>query len=53
MRFCKNEGSKRSKNNEKGVNKIENEGDIWYKMLQTCQMSDFSEQIGQLIFGTI
>ncbi len=51
LRFCKNEGSKRSNNNEKGgqqLNKIENQGENWYKLLQKCQMTDFCEKIDQL-----
>ncbi len=55
-RFCKNEESKISNNNEKGVNKIENQGEKWYKLLQKCQMTDFCEKIdltlGQIISGT-
>ncbi len=34
LRFCKNEGSKRSKNCKKGVNKIENQGENWYKFFK-------------------
>ncbi len=26
---------------KKGVNKIENQGENWYKLLQKCQMADF------------
>ncbi len=48
LRFCTNEGSKRSNNNEKGVNKIENQGENWYKLLQKCQMTDFCEKKDQL-----
>ncbi len=48
LRFFKNEESKISNNNEKGVNKIENQGEKWYKLLQNCQMTDFCEQIDQL-----
>ncbi len=50
LRFCKNEGSKRSKKMKKGVNKIENQGEIyiWYIMKQNCQMTDFGEKLGQL-----
>ncbi len=44
VRFCKIEGSKRSNNNEKGVYKIENQGENWYKLLQKCQMTDFCEK---------
>ncbi len=28
-----------------GVNKIDNQGENWYKMLQSRQMTDFDEQI--------
>ncbi len=38
-------GVKRSNNNEKGVNKIENQGENWYKLYQKCQMTDFCEKI--------
>ncbi len=48
LRFCKNNESKISNNNEKGVNKIENQGEKWYKLLQKCQMTDFCEKIDQL-----
>ncbi len=34
LRFCENEGSKRSKINEKGVIWIESKGENWYKMLK-------------------
>ncbi len=41
---------------KKEVNKIENEGENWYKLLQTCQMTDFCEKnrptLGQIISGT-
>ncbi len=33
---------------KKGVNKIENQGEKWYKLLQKCQMTDFLEKIDQL-----
>ncbi len=33
---------------KKGDNKIENEGQKWYKLLQKCQMTDFCEKIDQL-----
>ncbi len=33
---------------KKGVNKIENQGENWYKLLQKCQMTDFCEKIDQL-----
>ncbi len=29
---------------EKGVNKIENQGEIWYTMIQNCKMTDFAEK---------
>ncbi len=48
LRFCINEGSKRSESNEKGTNKITNRGEIWYKMIQNCQMRDFGETLGKL-----
>ncbi len=47
LRFCKNEGSKRSNNSEKVVNKIENQGEHWYKLLPKCQMTDFCEKVNQ------
>ncbi len=30
------------------VNKIENQGENWYKLLQKCQMTDFCGKIDQL-----
>ncbi len=33
---------------KKVVNKIENQGENWYKLLQKCQMTDFGEKIDQL-----
>ncbi len=33
---------------KKGVNKIENEGEKWNRLLQKCQMTDFCETIDQL-----
>ncbi len=33
---------------KKGVNKIEHQEEIWYKMVQNCQMAEFSEKLGQL-----
>ncbi len=45
---CKNEGSKRFKNNEKWVNKIENQGEIWYKLLKNGKMTDFGETLDHL-----
>ncbi len=32
---------------KKGVNKIENQGENWYKLRQKCQMTDFREKIDQ------
>ncbi len=31
---------------KKRVNKIENQGEIWYKMIKNCQMTDFGEKLG-------
>ncbi len=40
----------------KGVNKIENQGEKWYKLLQKCQMTDLCKKnrptLGQIISGT-
>ncbi len=47
IRFCKNVASKRSKNNEKEVNKIENQERNLYKLLQKCKMTDICETINQ------
>ncbi len=33
---------------KKGVNKIESQGENWYKLLQKCQMTDICEKIDQL-----
>ncbi len=30
---------------KKGVNKIENQGEKWYKLLQKCQMTDFCAKL--------
>ncbi len=54
LKFCKNDRPKRY-NNEKWVNKIENHGENWYKLLQKCQMIDFCEKrptLGQINSGT-
>ncbi len=32
----------------KMVNKIENQREIWYKIIENCQMTDFCEKIDQL-----
>ncbi len=48
MMFCKNEGSKRFKNCKKGVNKIESQGENWYKMYKNGQMTDFCEKLDHL-----
>ncbi len=29
----------------KGVNKIENKGEIWYKMIKKCKITDIGEKI--------
>ncbi len=36
LRFSKNEGSKKSQTNEKGVNWIENHGNHSHKMIKNC-----------------
>ncbi len=34
--------------NKKGKNnKIKNQVEIWYKMVQNCQMKDYGEELGQ------
>ncbi len=49
LRFCKNEGSQRSKNNEKlGQQDKKNQGENCYKMLQNIQMTDLGEKLDQL-----
>ncbi len=49
IRFRKNEGSKRYiKTMKKGVNKIENQEENWYIMLQNGQMTDSGEKLDQL-----
>ncbi len=39
-----------------GVNKLENQGENWHKLLQKCQMTDFWDKniltLGQIISGT-
>ncbi len=34
---------------KKGVNKIKNQGENWYKMIKNCKMRDFGEKLGQLL----
>ncbi len=46
--FCKNEGSKRSKNCKKGGQQDRKSRENWYKMLQNGQMTDFFEKLDQL-----
>ncbi len=41
-------GQKDLRTMKKGVNKIENQGEIWYKMILNCQMTDLGEKLGQL-----
>ncbi len=41
LRFWKNKGPKKYKNNKKGVNKIENQGKNSYEILENGQMTDF------------
>ncbi len=38
-------GQKDLRTMKKGVNKIKNQGENWYKMLQNCQMTDFGETL--------
>ncbi len=40
-RFSKMMGKKYLITMKKGINKIENQGENWYKLLQNCQMTDF------------
>ncbi len=47
LRFCKNEDSKDIITMKKGVNKIENQVENWYKLVQKCQMTNFVEKIDQ------
>ncbi len=35
-------------NNEKGVNKIENHEEIWYKIIQNCKITNYGEKLEQL-----
>ncbi len=54
-RFCKMRGQKDLITMKTGVNKIENQGENWYKLHQKCQMTDFCEKIDQfyhIISGT-
>ncbi len=32
---------------KKGVNKIKNQGEIWYKMIKNCPMTDYGETLVQ------
>ncbi len=32
---------------KKGANKIKNQGEKWYKLLQKCQMTELCENIDQ------
>ncbi len=48
VRFSKNEWSKRSKNNEKGVNEIENQEENWYKIIQNGKMTDLDGKLDQV-----
>ncbi len=41
-------GQKDLRTMKKGDNKIKNQEGIFCKMLQNCQMADFSETLGQL-----
>ncbi len=42
--FVKVRGQKYLRTVKKGVNKIENQGEHWYKMFQNGQMTDFCEK---------
>ncbi len=33
---------------KKGLNKIENEGEIWYTIIKNRQMTEFGETLGKL-----
>ncbi len=56
LRFCKNDGSKRSYNNEKGGQQDRKTRRNWYKLLQKCQMTDICEKYNnfrsKIISGT-
>ncbi len=43
--FSKMRGKKDLITMKNGVNKIENQGENWYKLHQKCQMTDFCEKI--------
>ncbi len=45
--FVKIRGQKDLITMKKGVNKIENQGENWYKLLQKFQMTDVCEKIDQ------
>ncbi len=34
---------------KKGVSKIENQAEIWNKIIRNCQITDFCEKLGQLL----
>ncbi len=40
-------GQKDLRTMKKGVKKIEKQGEIWYKMFQTCQMTDLVKKVHQ------
>ncbi len=48
LKFSKNEDQKYLRTVSKGINKIENQGENWQKMLQNGQMTDFCEKLDQL-----
>ncbi len=45
--FVKIWGQKDLRIMKKGVNRIDNQGENWYKMLQNGQMKDFGEKVDQ------
>ncbi len=41
-------GQKGLRTMKNGVNKIANQGEIWYKIIPNCQIIDIGEKLGQL-----
>ncbi len=54
--FVKMRGQKDIITMKKEVNKMENQGENWYKLLQKCQITDLCKKnrptLGQIISGT-
>ncbi len=48
LRFCKNERSKRSKNNENGITVSKIQKKMYKKIHQNCLIRDFGEKLDQL-----